>query len=143
VPIVGTMAFVRKKARRTKSGEVREYYYLVENRWEDGKVRQKVVEYLGTSPHRREVPVDPAVAGVVAQVIASGAPMEDMKKVLKKLGITVAGRLNQVSLTYKPPPQEVHSPSRVSPARSGCCPRGRGAVSAGSLSGSGTRRRGE
>lgn len=97
------MVFVRKKTRRTKSGEVKEYYYLVENRWEDGKVRQKVVEYIGTSPHRRELPVDSAVAGAVAQVIASGAPMEDMKKVLKKLGIPVTGKLKQVSLTYKPP----------------------------------------
>lgn len=36
------MAFVRKK---TVNG--REYHYLVENRREDGKVRQRVLAYLG------------------------------------------------------------------------------------------------
>jgi len=43
------------------------------------------------------------VAGAVAQVIASGSSMDEMRKVLKKLGVPVAGKLNQVSLTYKPP----------------------------------------
>ena len=39
------MAFVRAK----KHGN-RVYYYLVENKWVDGKVRQKVLKYLGTIP---------------------------------------------------------------------------------------------
>ena len=40
-----TMAFVRVKRRGDKS-----YYYLVENKREGKKVRQKVLKYLGTTP---------------------------------------------------------------------------------------------
>lgn len=36
------MAFVR-----TKTVKGRPYHYLSENRWEDGKVRQRTVAYLG------------------------------------------------------------------------------------------------
>lgn len=39
------MAFVRAKKRGDKV-----YYYLVENKREGKKVRQKVLKYLGTSP---------------------------------------------------------------------------------------------
>jgi len=39
------MAFIRSK----RIGN-RVYYYLVENRREGKKVRQKVLKYLGTSP---------------------------------------------------------------------------------------------
>jgi hypothetical protein len=41
------MAFVRIK----KHGD-REYYYLVESFRDNGKVRQRVLEYLGTHPPR-------------------------------------------------------------------------------------------
>lgn len=41
------MAFVRVKRR----GD-REYYYLVESYREDGKVRQRILKYLGTHPPR-------------------------------------------------------------------------------------------
>lgn len=39
------MAFIRAKRIRNNT-----YYYLVENRWESGKVRQKVIKYLGSEP---------------------------------------------------------------------------------------------
>ena len=39
------MAFVRAKKRGDKV-----YYYLVENKREGKKIRQKVLKYLGTSP---------------------------------------------------------------------------------------------
>ena len=39
------MAFVRTK----RQGD-RIYYYLVENRREGNKVKQKVIKYLGTEP---------------------------------------------------------------------------------------------
>jgi hypothetical protein len=39
------MAYLRK--RRIGSGT---YYYIVESRWNSGKVRQKTVEYLGRDP---------------------------------------------------------------------------------------------
>ncbi len=47
------MSFIRCKKRGDKK-----YYYEVENKWVNGKVRQKVIKYLGTSPfgqRRREV----------------------------------------------------------------------------------------
>jgi hypothetical protein len=40
-----SMAFVRAKKRGDKV-----YYYLVENKREGKKIRQKVLKYLGTSP---------------------------------------------------------------------------------------------
>ncbi len=41
------MAFIRSKTRNGRHGP-RVYYYIVENRWIDGKVRQKTLEYIGT-----------------------------------------------------------------------------------------------
>ena len=104
VPIMGTMSFIRKKARRGKDGTVQNYYYLVENQYIDGKVKQKVVKYLGTSPNTRELPINPAQAGPLAQALMSGAvSTEDVKKLLKELGFSISGRLNQVCLVYNPP----------------------------------------
>ena len=104
VPIMGTMSFVRKKSRRAADGRVLDYFYLVENVWEKGRVRQKVVKYLGTSPNIQERSLDPSVAGALAQAMMAGAASTDeVKKVLKQLGIPVTGRLKQVSLVYKPP----------------------------------------
>jgi len=42
------MAFIRAKKRGDKT-----YYYLVENKREGKKVRQKVLKYLGTSPQEK------------------------------------------------------------------------------------------
>lgn len=42
---IGPMAFIRAKVSRGKT-----YYYLVENRREGKKVRQRVLKYLGTQP---------------------------------------------------------------------------------------------
>jgi hypothetical protein len=104
VPIMGTMGFIRNKPRHGKDGTVQDYYYLVENHWEDGKSKQKVVKYLGISPNTRELPINPAQAGPLAQALMSGAiSTEDMKKLLKELGISVDGKVNQISLVYNPP----------------------------------------
>ena len=43
------MAFIRSKRKGN-----RVYYYLVENRREGKKVRQKVIKYLGTEPPTKE-----------------------------------------------------------------------------------------
>jgi hypothetical protein len=104
VPIMGTMGFIRNKPRRGKDGAIRDYYYLVENRWEGGKSKQKVVKYLGNSPNTRELPIDPAQAGPLAQALMSGAiSSEDTKKLLKELGISIDGRVRQISLVFNPP----------------------------------------
>ncbi len=43
------MSFVRVKHRGQKS-----YYYLVENKREGTKVRQRIIRYLGTKPPTEE-----------------------------------------------------------------------------------------
>jgi len=97
------MAYVRAKKRGDKT-----YYYLVEGRREGDRVRQRVLKYLGTSPYVREVPVDPSLAGPLAQALMSGdLSSPDVRKVLKKLGIQVTGRIRKVSLTYKPPLRKI------------------------------------
>ena len=102
---MGTMTFVRKKSRRLKSGETKNYYYLVENQWEDGRVRQKVLKYHGTSPQSGEITIDPSLAGQLAQgLMASDLSEEEVRNLLEKLGISVPpGTLNEVSLVYNPP----------------------------------------
>ena len=47
--IEGKMPFVRAKHRGQKS-----YYYLVENKREGTKVRQRIIRYLGTKPPTEE-----------------------------------------------------------------------------------------
>jgi len=44
-----SMAFVRTKRQGNRI-----YYYLVENKREGKKVRQKVIKYLGTEPPTKE-----------------------------------------------------------------------------------------
>jgi hypothetical protein len=93
------MAYIRAK----KSGG-RTYYYLVEGKREEGKVRQKVLKYLGTSPNRQEVSVNPSIAGTIAQTLMSGSSSDEkVKEQLTKLGIVVKGRIKKISLNYTPP----------------------------------------
>ncbi|MFQ5330451.1 MAG: hypothetical protein ACE5D4_10780, partial [Thermodesulfobacteriota bacterium] len=105
VPIMGIMSFVRKKSRRLKSGEMQDYYYLVENYWEGGKVRQRVLKYMGKSPQAREISLDPKLAGQLAQgLMASELSEPEVRDLLEKLNIPVPpGALNEVSLVYTPP----------------------------------------
>jgi hypothetical protein len=93
------MAFVR--AIKKKYGT---YYALVENKRINGKVVQKVIKYLGTSPNEQEIQIEPKIAVTIAQTLISGsATATDVKKVLKNIGLPIKGRLKQVSLIYKPP----------------------------------------
>ena len=92
------MAFIR--AIKKPSGT---YYALVENKRVNGKVVQKVLKYLGTSPNLQELQLDPAMAGTLAQTLMSGTTTADVKMALKEIGIPVEGRLKQVSLIYNPP----------------------------------------
>jgi hypothetical protein len=93
------MAFTRKIKKPSGT-----YYALVENHREGKKVVQTVLKYLGTSPNRREIPVDPVLAGQLAQALMSGAASpEEIKKVLNQLGVPIVGRLKRISLVYTPP----------------------------------------
>ncbi|MGQ9582335.1 MAG: hypothetical protein ACUVV6_02330 [Thermoplasmatota archaeon] len=68
----------------------------------EGKnVRQKHLEYLGTSPNTMKIPVDPSVAGLLAQAILSGtAPPDEMMDLLKKLEVEFSGKLKRLALIY-------------------------------------------
>ena len=80
------------------------YYALVENYREGKKVRQRVLKYLGKSPNLREISVDPSQAGPIAQAIMSGtASTDEVKEILKAIGLPVIGRLKQVSWCTTPP----------------------------------------
>jgi len=98
------MPFIRGITRRLKDGTKRTYYYRVEGFREGGKVRQRMVEYLGTNPHRRTIPLDPALAARVALALLEGKPSPTVVwERLKDLGLDLPGRPQQVSLTYNPP----------------------------------------
>ena len=98
------MSFTRGITRKLKDGTERTYYYRVEGFREGGKVRQRMVEYLGTSPNRRTFPLDPALAARVALALLEGKPSPTVVwDRLKDLGLDLPGRPQQVSLTYNPP----------------------------------------
>ena len=99
-----TMSYLRQKKRRLQDGTTRSYWYRVEGVREGGKVRQHVIEYLGTSPARREIPLDPALAARVALAMLEGQPsaLETATR-LRGLGLDLPGRPKQFHLPYTPP----------------------------------------
>ncbi len=104
VPNLGTMAFTRKKTYKRKDGETSTYYYRVENKWVDGQSRQKVLKYMGSSPDKREIPVDPSTAGELAKLLFSQEPSpERIAEILAMLEIHVTEEVSKVSLVYDPP----------------------------------------
>lgn len=104
MPIMGTMSFIRKKSRKLASGEIQEYYYEVESYW-DGKPKQRVLRYLGTSPFPKEYELDPEVGGQVAQALfTERLSSDEVKERLNIIGISLPeGQLREVSLVYTPP----------------------------------------
>jgi hypothetical protein len=105
LPIMGSMSYIRNKPRKLKSGEIVDYYYLVESQWKNGKSYQKVIKYLGTSPDQHEFTIDNKVAGQLAQaLIASGISGKQIRDLLEKLGLSIpSDDINEVSLIYSPP----------------------------------------
>ncbi len=98
------MSFIRPYKRTLKDGTDRTYFARVENVWENGKVRQHVLEYLGTSPDRREIRLDPALAARVALALLEGQPnAAETATRLRALGLDLPGRPKQFNLTYTPP----------------------------------------
>lgn len=77
-------------------------------------MRQRHIKYLGTSPNHREIPVDPSLAGVVADTLMSRKKSSaEIKETLKKIGIELGpGKLKKVSLVYNPP-KDSHSLYRL------------------------------
>ncbi len=98
------MSFMRKKTYKRKDGGITTYHYLGENKWVDGQSRQKVLEYLGSSPNSQEIPLDPSTAGDVAAALFSQEPSpEELREILEMLGIQTVGEITRVSLVYNPP----------------------------------------
>jgi len=105
VPIMGIMSFVRKKSRKLASGEVKDYYYEVENKWKDGKVKQKVIRYLGTTPYQNHFDIDREKAQQVSQILFEKDSTPSLvKDKLENIGIPVpSGELTEVHLVFNPP----------------------------------------
>ena len=99
------MAYLRSIQRHLKDGTLQRYWYRVEGYREGGKVRQRVVEYLGTNPNRRAIPLpDARLAARVAVAILEDAPSSaETARRLKALGIDLPARPQKVSLVYNPP----------------------------------------
>jgi hypothetical protein len=96
------MAYIRAKKRKGKSG-VQTYYYLVEGQWIDGKVKQKVIKYLGKKPDVLVVELDrEQTKKVVEETFLADIPQEELKKRLKRLGIpTPEEPIGEMNLTHK------------------------------------------
>jgi hypothetical protein len=95
------MAFIRAQKRKTKDG-IRTYYYLVENKRENGKVKQKVLKYLGTNPNK--ISVDLTVeqcTAILGSSILSTATAEERKRKLHEIGICVPeGSIEKLILSF-------------------------------------------
>lgn len=91
------MAFVRaiKKPYGT-------YYALVENKRIDGKVRQKVLRYMGTSPVTTKIEVEPEAAVEAVRVLfAEELTPGEIRRRLEGFGLSIpSGKIRSISLTY-------------------------------------------
>ena len=98
------MAYVVGRKRNGKSG-VLTYYYLVEGYRKDGKVKQRIVKYLGTSPFQTEFVLDPKNSVRIARVLSEKNQSSDvLKQRLEKLGISFPpGELKEARLIFNPP----------------------------------------
>lgn len=104
VPIIGTMSFIRYKTKILASGEKRKYYSLVENYWENGKVKQRVLKYMGTSPIQKKFDLEPTIAVELAKVLSdSNTSIEYLKEKLEDFGIhPPPGEIKDVDLIFSP-----------------------------------------
>jgi len=104
VPIVGIMSFIRHKIKTLASGEKRKYYSLVENYWENGKVKQRVLKYLGTFPFQTKFEVEPTVAIELARILSDkNTSVEYLKDKLESFGIHLPPcEIKDVDLIFSP-----------------------------------------
>ncbi|MFQ6077354.1 MAG: hypothetical protein ACE5Z5_14710 [Candidatus Bathyarchaeia archaeon] len=94
------MSFIRCKKR----GD-RKYYYEVENRWVRGKVKQRVIRYIGTSPLGQRRETNEFEAHLIAEAILKRQPSrEEVLEILKSLGVSIPqefeGEVKRVGLQY-------------------------------------------
>ena len=97
------MSYMRCRKRELKDGTTQSYWYRCEAYWEGGRSHERVLEYLGKNPHRRELPLDPPLARKVAAVIAEPSSPTDLMLRLKDLDIDLGFRPRQLMLLNTPP----------------------------------------
>ena len=98
------MTYIRAKKRKGKSGTLT-YYYLVEGERTDGKVKQKIIKYLGTSPPIDDIEIEVETASQMSGYLFSDCPSSSIiSGRLSELGISPPdGEFKEVSLVYSPP----------------------------------------
>jgi len=97
------MSFIVGKKRPGKSGTLT-YYYLVEGYRENGKVKQRVLKYLGTSPFQTAFDVEPEVAIELAKFLTDPTTSKaDLEKKLVGFGIHLPpGEIKDIELIFSP-----------------------------------------
>ena len=78
-------------------------WYKFEGSMSGGKVKQRVVDFLGIYPNRITMNVDAETAASVASVILQLPSQTEATKMLRKTGIPVKGKSGTVSIIYNPP----------------------------------------
>lgn len=100
MPICGhNMAYVRTKKRKGKT-----YYYLVEGKRINGKVKQKVLKYLGTHPEMVKVDLDKAKVKTLAETVflEDINTSDELKTCLDQIGIPYPERdIVEMNLSHK------------------------------------------
>jgi len=97
------MSFIRAVKRKMRDGSERLYYYRVESYRKEGRVHQRMLEYLGTNPGRVHMQIDLATAARVAEILSMKASPSQVQRMFRDMGIELAGRPSSVSLIYNPP----------------------------------------
>jgi hypothetical protein len=101
--LITIMSFIRAIRRKMKDGSERQYYYRVESYRKDGRVHQRMIEYLGTNPNRLSMNIDVATAAKVASILSSTPSPTQAARMLREAGIPVVTRPGSISLIYNPP----------------------------------------
>ena len=97
------MSFIVERKRQGKSG-ILSYFYLVEGYREDGKVKQRLLKYLGTSPFQKKFDLEPKVAIELAKILSDrNATIEEVTDKLETFGIhPPPGKLKDIELIFFP-----------------------------------------
>ena len=98
------MAYIRTKERQGKSGTLA-YYYLVEGKRIDGKTKQKVLKYYGTTPPPVDVEVDSDTVGKITKDLINTRPSSNkLKEQLLEYDINPPDEeIKGISIVYNPP----------------------------------------
>ena len=98
------MTYIRTKKRKGKSG-ILTYYYLVEGKRSDGKTKQKVLKYYGTTLPPKDIEIDSDTVGTVTQILINTRPSSTkLKEQLQEFDITPPDEeIKGISIVYNPP----------------------------------------